>query len=316
MVTAELIELLPFLAAMLAAGLLAGFVAGMFGIGGGFVVVPALAAVFTLYAAGQDAADASRTMHVAIGTSLATIIFTSLRSLQAHARRGAVDFDILRSWAPFVVVGVIGGIALAKVMDGSQLKLAFGLGVFVMAWHFLFPFLANRAPLTPQMPTGALRGGLGSALGGVCALLGIGGGTPAVLIMTLSGQPIHRAIATAAGFGTLIAVPGAIGSVIIGWGEPDLPWGSLGYVNLVGLLGITAMSVITAPIGAALAHRLDPLRLRRVFGIYLLVTSSIMLTAGFEGGEPRHPAISAETEASAQPTRIPTDTLSGGPNGS
>ena len=282
---AELIDILPFVLAMLAAGLLAGFVAGMFGIGGGFVVVPALAAVLSIYAGGAVGMDQDRIMHIAIGTSLATIIVTSLRSVQAHARRGAVDFDILRDWAPFVVIGVAIGIFLAKYMNGSHLRIIFGLGVFIMAWHFLFPVLSKRGPLREDMPKGALKGGLGSFLGGFCALLGIGGGTPAVLIMTLSGRPMHRAVATAAGFGTIIAVPGTIGSITIGWGEPGLPYGSLGYVNLIGLVAISAMSVITAPIGVAVAHSLDAAKLKRVFGVYLLVTSSIMLLNAFDGGD-------------------------------
>lgn len=262
---------------MLAAGLIAGFLAGMFGIGGGFVVVPALAAVLSVYTGVTDTAGDDKIMHVAIGTSLATIIVTSLRSLQGHARKKAVDFDILKSWAPWVVFGVFIGLALTKFMNGRDLKIMFGVGVFLMALHFLFPVLLKRGPLRQDMPVGALRGGLGSFLGGYCALLGIGGGTPAILIMTLSGRPMHRAVATAAGFGTIIAVPGAIGSVIIGWGEEGLPYGSLGYVNLIGLIGITTMSVLTAPLGVAAAHSLDSGKLKRVFGVYLLITSSLML---------------------------------------
>ncbi|WP_084397951.1 sulfite exporter TauE/SafE family protein [Henriciella aquimarina] len=291
---ASIIELLPFIVTMLAAGALAGFVAGLFGIGGGFVVVPTLAAVFSLVSTGGGATTNDHIMHVAIGTSLATIIFTSLRSVQSHAKRGAVDFDILKSWAPYVVLGVGVGLVIARYMNGQGLSLIFGIGVFVMAWHFLFPVLAKRAPVSPTMPTGMLRGGLGSFLGGMCALLGIGGGTPAVLIMTLSGQPMHRAVATAAGFGTLIAIPGAIGSVIIGLGEEGLPYGSIGYVNLIALVGIAGMSVLTAPVGVAVAHSLDPMRLRKVFGIYLLVTSSLMLFNAFSAGGHKEeiPAIS------------------------
>nr|WP_205967478.1 sulfite exporter TauE/SafE family protein [Aquisalinus luteolus] len=271
-------DLLPYsglILAMLLSGLLAGLVAGMFGIGGGFVVVPALAAVLSIFTAGTGADD--RIMHVAIGTSLATIIVTSIRSVHAHARRGAVDFDILKTWAPYIIGGVVIGILLAKFMDGRTLKLIFGFGVLLMGLHFIFPFLARRGALADSMPTGPLRTGLGSFIGGFCALLGIGGGTPAVLLMTLSGIPIHRAVATAAGFGTLIAIPGAIGAILVGWGEEGLPPFSLGYVNLIGLVAITTMSVITAPIGVALAHNLDAARLKRVFGIYLVLTSTVML---------------------------------------
>lgn len=282
-------DTLVFILAMLAAGALAGFVAGLFGIGGGFVVVPALASVLTLLSAGSDAIASEKIMHVAIGTSLATIIFTSMRSVQAHAKRGAVDFEILKSWTPWVVAGVILGLLVARYLDGHALKVTFGVGVFIMAWHFLFPVLTQRGPIAAEMPKGVMRGGLGSFLGGYCTLLGIGGGTPAVLIMTLSGQPMHRAVATAAGFGTIIAVPGTIGSILAGLGQSGLPFGSLGYVNVIAALAITSMSVITAPWGVAAAHSLNAVHLRRALGAYLLVTSSIMLVSAFTPPTPAHP---------------------------
>lgn len=278
---------IPFFLTMIVAGLFAGFVAGMFGIGGGFVVVPTLVGVLSILASGDSAISDDKIMHVAIGTSLATIVVTSLRSVSAHAKRGAVDFTILRTWAPFVVAGVIIGMMFAKFLDAKALKLLFGAGVFLMAWHFLFPFLSKRAPLSQEMPEGLTRAGLGGVLGAFCALLGIGGGTPAILIMTLNGVTMHRAVATAAGFGTMIAVPGALVSIMIGLGETGLPVGSVGYVNLIALVGITTMSVLTAPLGVAAAHSFDPVKLRRVFGIYLLATSSFML---YNGLMPKHPA--------------------------
>ncbi|MBI1360173.1 MAG: TSUP family transporter [Alphaproteobacteria bacterium] len=259
---------------MLGAGLFAGFVAGMFGIGGGFVVVPALAAVLTLLGQGSTQ---SNIMHVAIGTSLATILFTSLRSVQAHAKRGAVDWKILKGWLPSVIAGVIVGVILTSMMDGRALKVVFGVGVLLMGLHFLFPVLAKKTSTEEKMPTGPIRAALGSSLGAFCSLLGIGGGTPAVLIMTMNGVSIHRAIATAAGFGTLIAIPGAIGNVLIGLNTPNLPLGSLGYVNLIALAAIVAMSFFTAPLGVAAAHSLDPVKLKRVFGVYLVITAGFML---------------------------------------
>lgn len=260
--------------AMLAAGLFAGFVAGMFGIGGGFVVVPALAAVLTLLTPGGDH---SHVMHVAIGTSLATIFFTSLRSVQAHAKRGAVDWNILKGWLPWVTAGVIVGVLLTGMMDGTALKIIFGAGVLLMGLHFIFPFLAKRTASEEKMPTGWVRASLGSVLGAFCSLLGIGGGTPAVLIMTLNGVGIHRAVATAAGFGTIIAIPGALANMLIGLNRPGLPAGSVGFVNLIALAAVVAMSFFTAPMGAAAAHTLDPARLKRVFGVYLIVTAVFML---------------------------------------
>ncbi len=266
----------PLVAAMLAAGLFAGLVAGMFGIGGGFVVVPALMTLLTVLPGGGDP---THTMHVAIGTSLATIFFTSLRSVQAHAKRGAVDWKILKGWLPWVGLGVIAGVVVADRVSGAWLRAIFGLGVGLMGIHFLVPVLSRFTRSEEKMPTGVTRAGLGSVLGAFCALLGIGGGTPAVLIMTLNGVNIHRGVATAAGFGTIIAVPGALASMALGAQTPGLPVGSVGYVNLIALASITVMSVITAPIGASMAHSLNPKMLKRVFGIYLLVTAAFMLRA-------------------------------------
>lgn len=259
---------------MLVAGLLAGFVAGMFGIGGGFVVVPALAAVLTVLP--HDGGD-EHIMHVAIGTSLATIFFTSLRSVQAHAKRGAVDWNILKGWLPWVVGGVVAGVVLTSFMDGSQLKVVFGLCLVPLGLNFVFQILGRKVKGEERMPKGPARAALGSGLGAFSSLLGIGGGTPAILIMTLSGVNMHRAVATAAGFGTIIAVPGAIGSMITGFGQPHLPVGSIGFVNLIALGSIVAMSIMTAPLGAAAAHKLDPVKLKRVFGVYLLITAAFML---------------------------------------
>ncbi len=289
-----LADALPLILSMLVAGAFAGLLAGLFGIGGGFVVVPALAAVFTILSTADHPISDDKIMHVAIGTSLATIIFTSLRSVQAHAKRGAVDFNILKQWAPWVVLGVILGLMVARFLDGKSLKLIFGVGVFIMAWHFLFPILSKRT-VSNEMPKGVARGGLGSFLGGFCTLLGIGGGTPAILIMTLSGQPVHRAIATAAGFGTIIAVPGTIGSIISGFGEPGLPFGSIGYVNVIAMLAIISMSMITAPIGAALAHSLDSAKLKKALGVYLLCTSSLMLWTAFHHAPAKNPLVTASS---------------------
>jgi uncharacterized membrane protein YfcA len=205
-----------------------------------------------------------------------------------------VDFNILKQWAPWVVLGVILGLSVARFLDGKSLKLIFGVGVFIMAWHFLFPILSKRT-VSNEMPKGVARGGLGSFLGGFCTLLGIGGGTPAILIMTLSGQPVHRAIATAAGFGTIIAVPGTIGSIISGFGEPGLPFGSIGYVNVIAMLAIISMSMITAPIGAALAHSLDSAKLKKALGIYLLCTSSLMLWTAFHHAPAKNPLVTASS---------------------
>ena len=269
---ANLIQIAQLVAVLLAAGLLAGFVAGLFGIGGGFVIVPALLLVFHVFDIDDDVLT-----HLAIGTSLATIVFTSLRSLQAHNRKGAVDFQIIRDWLPWLLVGVVIGVILASFMDGRSMKWIFSAGVFLMGLHFLFPVLKRKTPGHLPMPTGIALAAIATFLGGFSALLGIGGGTIAVLVMTWCGRSIHQAVGTAAGFGVIIALPGSIGFAILGLGEPGLPFGSVGYINLIAVAAIAAMTYITAPLGAHAAHSLNAAALKRVFGIYLIVTSAIVL---------------------------------------
>ena len=265
------LALLTPVVAMLLAGLVAGFAAGLFGIGGGFVVVPALLVVLPLLGG-----EPAQYPHVAVGTSAATIIFTSLRSLRAHARRDAVDFEVLRSWAPWLVIGCGVGVALADRVDGRALLFIFAGGVMLMSLNFLLPRLGDRV-VSDHMPGGAARLGIAGGLGAFSSLLGIGGGTIAIMVMTLCGRTIHRAIATASGIGTLIAVPSAVGFALIGLHAPGLPWGSLGYVNLPAVAAIASTSMLTAPFGVAAAHSLDAPLLKRVFGIYLIAIGITMM---------------------------------------
>ena len=268
-------QLTQLISVLMVAGLIAGFVAGLFGIGGGFVVVPALLLVFSFFGV-----DGEVLTHVAIGTSLATIIVTSSRSVHAHNKRGAVDLQIIRDWAPWLLVGVVGGIILAQFMDGRSLNWVFSIGVFLMGLHFIMPVLKD-VKLSNEMPKGVALAGLASFLGGFSALLGIGGGTIAILTMTMCGRPIHQAVGTASGFGVIIAVPGAIGFALLGLGASQLPIGSFGYVNVLAVVAITAMSFITAPLGARAAHALNGPALKRVFGVYLVATSAIVLWNSF-----------------------------------
>ena len=259
---------------MLLAGLVSGFAAGLFGIGGGFVVVPVLFVMLPLLGGSSDSIA-----HVAIGTSLATIAITALRSVQAHARRDAVDFDLLKAWAPWIVLGVGAGVALASRIGGNLLALIFGAGVGLMSLHFLFPAL-NGKRLSDELPGGYLRAGIAGGLGAFSSLLGIGGGTIAIIVMTLCGKSIHRSIATAAGIGFIIAVPGTIGFIAIGLSAHDLPFGSIGYVNMIATLAIVSTSIVSAPLGAAMAHRLPAAVLNPVFGLYLLFVSVMMIRHG------------------------------------
>ncbi|WP_340266152.1 sulfite exporter TauE/SafE family protein [Sphingobium mellinum] len=261
--------LLP-LVAMLGAGLFAGFAAGIFGIGGGFVVVPALFVVLPLLGGSHDAIA-----HVAIGTSAATIIVTSIRSLLSHAKRGAVEFEVLKAWAPWLILGDGIGVLLAGHVDGKVLTMIFATGVMLMSLNFLLPKVGGKV-ISDTMPSGVARMGIAGGLGTFSSLLGIGGGVIAIMVMTLCGRSIHRAIATASGIGTLIAIPSAIGFALIGLKETGLPWGSFGYVNVPATIAITSMSVLTAPLGVAAAHALPAGPLKKIFGVYLVIIAYLM----------------------------------------
>lgn len=266
----SLLGIVVLIGALFLAGSIAGLTAGLFGNGGGFVVVPALLAVFPLFSE-----DYSQHIYLAVGTSLASIIVSSARSVQAHVKRDAVDFQVLKDWAPWLVVGVALGLYIASLIDSSSLTLLFAVGVLLYSVYFLFPeWFADRSGF--NMPAGYGRAALASGLGSFSSLLGIGGGTITVVTMVLCNRGVHQAVATAAGVGFIISVPGALGFMVMGLGESNLPIGSLGYVNLPALLAICVMSVITAPIGAGWAHSLNEVHLKRIFGVYLLGVSTTM----------------------------------------
>jgi uncharacterized membrane protein YfcA len=264
-------EIIALVLTLCAAGAIAGITAGLFGNGGGFVVVPALVFVFSLL--GDPPSDL---IFVAVGTSLATIVISSARAVQAHAAHGAVDFDVLKSWAAWLVVGVIAGLGIASIANGNQLYGVFSGGVFLYSLYFLFPNALKRFNLQLSMPTGVTRAGLASFLGGFSSLLGIGGGTLTVITMVSCQRPVYQAVATASGVGFIIGLSGAIGFIFLGFGNPGLPFGSLGYVNIPALIAVGAVSVFTAPIGARWAHSLNEENLKRFFGVYLIIVSIAM----------------------------------------
>lgn len=250
-------------------GLFAGLVAGLFGIGGGAVIVPVL--FFLLDSMGFK----ETAMHVAVSTSLATIVLTSLRSVAAHHRHGAVDWAVIRGWTPWIMFGAVCGIGLSGLMSKQMLLGLFGSLLVLLSAQMIFGRPTWR--LAPQMPVGAGRAGLGTSVGILSALMGIGGDTFGVSLMTLCGMPIHRAVATAAGWGVAIGLPGALAAIIVGWGRGGLPPLSLGFVNLPAFLLISIFTVLMAPVGAALAHKLNADLLRRLFGVLLAIVAVRMV---------------------------------------
>ncbi len=253
----------------LATGAFAGVLAGLLGVGGGLVIVPILALSF---AAQGVAAEVQ--MHLAIGTSLATIIFTSLSSVAAHHRRGAVGWPVFRRLAPGITLGALLGALLARWLPALSLRYLFGVFELLVAIQMAFslkPAPHRRLPGRWGMSV------VGTLIGGVSALLGIGGGTLTVPFLLWCNETIQRAIATAAACGLPIAVAGAVGFVVSGWGERQLPSWSSGYLYWPALCGLVIASVLFAPLGARLAHSLPTMVLKRLFALVLLGLSLRML---------------------------------------
>ena len=252
------------------AGVVSGLVAGMLGVGGGIVIVPVMYHVLAAMNVPEDLR-----MHVAVGTSLATIIPTSFSSLRAHNKKGAVDWELLKRWAAPMLVGVLAGSVLAGLARGQTLALVFGLVALPLAAGLAFAKETWR--LADKLPGGVGGALLPFGIGGISTMMGIGGGLLGVTSMTLCGMPIHRAVGTASVFGAIISIPGAIGAAIAGYGAAGLPPYSLGYANLLGFLLIAPVAFFTAPAGAAIAHMADKNRLRKIFALFVAVTAAKML---------------------------------------
>lgn len=266
-------EIALLVLALIGAGLFGGIIAGLFGVGGGTVLVPVLFYAFTVLGVGGEG-----DLHTAIGTSLATIVVTALRSLAAHRKHGAVDEQVLRTWTPWVALGAVAGAAIAGVTSMEGLALVYGVLLILVAAQM--GLLPERYVLRTDMPTGWTRGVLGSLIGLFSAMMGVGGGSLGGMTMTLFGRPIHQAVATASGFGVAIGAAAAAGFVVFGWDAPGRPPLSLGYVNLPAAVIMGAMTALSAPLGARLAHRLDRRVLKKAFAVYLLATAlSVVLKA-------------------------------------
>ncbi|MFW5833686.1 MAG: sulfite exporter TauE/SafE family protein [Pseudomonadota bacterium] len=250
------------------AGTVAGVVAGLLGIGGGIVTVPALFYVFGTL----GVADEAR-MHLAVGTSLALIVPTALSSARAHHARGAVDFSILRRWAPPMLLGVVLGTLLASQVDGRVLSLTFAGVAMLVAATMLF----GRPQGQERTPSKWLDGLAAAAIGAVSVMVGVGGGAIVVMTLSLLGYAIHRAIGTAAALGLVVAVPGAIGFALTGLEAPGRTAYCLGYLHLPAIAFMLPAVLLAAPLGVRLAHRLKPRPLRIAFALFMLMVAGRMI---------------------------------------
>jgi uncharacterized membrane protein YfcA len=247
MTTLPLSEILILLAALVAAGLAGGVVAGLFGVGG------------------------ESNLHVAVGTSLLTIVATSWRSLKAHRSHGAVDEAVLKSWTPWVGFGGLVGAAVAGFASMEGLAIVYGVCLALIGLQL--GLLPERFTLAKDLPTGWVRRIVATTIGGLSAMMGIGGGSFGGLTMTLCGRPIHQAVATASGFGVAIGGAAALGFVVFGWDAVGRPPFSVGYVNIPAAIIMGVLTTAVAPWGAKLAHSLDKRILRRVFALYMIGTA-------------------------------------------
>ncbi len=259
----------------LAVGCGAGFLAGLLGIGGGMVMVPLMTWLLDHRGFPPDAL-----VKVAVATSLSTICFTSLASVRAHHRRGAVDWSVVKPFAPGIVVGSLIGAQIANAIPGTVLATLFAIFVAASGLQMFMDRKPKPARVLPG-PKGMF--GAGGVIGMLASLVGAGGGFISVPFMTWCNVPVHRAVGTSSALGFPIAIAGTVGYVLAGWNLHGMPAGTLGYLYLpaVGLISIT--SVLLAPYGASVAHRMNVRQLKRVFAVMLFVLAAYMLRKGLAG---------------------------------
>ena len=266
----------PLILGLSITGMVSGVFAGLLGIGGGAIIVPALAVAFDALGI-----DSNIAQHVAVASSLAIIIPTGSMSARSHYKRGAVDMAILKLWAPFVLAGTFIGGLMAGLFSGDTLRVVFGVMALFIAANIVTPFQQrlmghlNGSPLTHRIAA--------SIVGYISALMGVGGGSLSVPTIAAFGETMHKAVGTGAAIGVFIAIGGTIGFIISGWNEPNLPPLSLGYVNLAAFALVGGFAALTAPAGAALAHRLQQRTLKYVFAVFLVLVGLNMIWKAIAG---------------------------------
>jgi uncharacterized membrane protein YfcA len=266
--TQQLWLLIPLL---LATGAFAGVLAGLLGVGGGIVIVPILFHLFTGFGVAIPLA-----MPLAVGTSLSTIVLTSMVSARKHYAKGGVDMALVKTWILPILIGVVIGSLAPAVVDGAQVKSLFGIMLVTVSVHMLASS-RWRLQLFGQLPPYAAQFLLAILVGGLSALLGIGGGTLMVPLLTLFAFPIHRAVSTASVFGLIISIPATLVYVSSGWGLSDLPPLTTGYVNWAAFAILVPMTMWFAPLGVKLAYRLNVPQLKRAFAVFLCLVGLKMV---------------------------------------
>lgn len=269
----ELIAAWPIGLALICTGIFAGLLAGLFGVGGGIVIVPVL--YFLLQVFGVSAESA---MMIATATSLATIVPTSISSIRAHHKKGNIDTDLLKYWGGFIFVMAIVGSLFANSVKGNALTLVFSIIAILVSLNMLLR--AGSPAIAQQLPGKIGQGFMASLVGGLSVMIGIGGGTIGVPLLSAFNVKTHVAVGTAAVFGLLIALPGVLTLLSVGETPVDAPIGTLGLVNLPAFLLIIPLTILFAPIGASLGAKLNPKQLKRAFAIVLMITGLRMLSQG------------------------------------
>ncbi|HWK88204.1 MAG TPA: sulfite exporter TauE/SafE family protein [Xanthobacteraceae bacterium] len=263
-------ELVPLVLMIVGSGLITGLLAGLLGIGGASVTVPALYELFRFIGVPEEVR-----MQLCIGTSLAIIVPISIRSFAAHRKRSVVLYDVLKAWAVPVLLGVISGAAIAYYAPAGLFRLVFMIFCYAVGLKYL---VGRDLEISDRLPGRPALIGIGYFIGLISSLIGVAGGSLSTLFLTLYGETIHIAIATSSGLGVLISIPGTIGYIIAGWSQHALlPPFSIGYVSLLGLLLFAPASVLAAPYGAKLAHKMSRRNLEMAFGLFLILVATRFL---------------------------------------
>ncbi len=255
------------------AGAFAGVSAGLFGVGGGMIIVPVLVWIFTAYHFPPEVIT-----HLAIGTSLATIVVTSISSLTAHHKRDGVRWEVWRSMALGLVLGGLVGAGIADMIDGKVLQIIIGIGALLMALKMLF--LSSKEQVDKPLPHAGVQFGAGMGIGMASSIFGIGGGSLTVPFLNWAGLPMKQSVGTSAACGLPIALAGAVGFAWFGQDVVNLPEGTIGFVHVSGFLYVSVASFAMAKVGAKLAHVLPALMLKRAFGVLLLFAGGQLLLSG------------------------------------